>query len=92
MQETTVSYGLMFEKAPTELKANIHFHIPVACKLILKVLCHEEEVRLLMNETVNVGNHVVEFNFSHLPKELYSIKLIVETAISIDKETIIVQL
>jgi len=93
MQETRVNeYNLTAEKIPFQEKAIIEFNTLNNCKAMIKIMNNEEEVRLLMNEAIDTGKHTVVFDFSSLPKAIYTIKLIAETETSIDKETILIHI
>jgi hypothetical protein len=86
-QNATVNYGLMIERNPNVAKAIIFFITQQTSKVMMKIMNNGEEVRLLLNEVLTAGKHSVLFDFNHLPKDVFEVRLIVETDTSIDIET-----
>jgi hypothetical protein len=93
MDDLTVRYQLTVNKTDLTKKAVISFVIAHTAHVLLRVLnSHDEEVRLLLNENINNGEHSVVLDYMLLPSEMYNIKLVVETDKAIDKETQTIQL
>jgi hypothetical protein len=93
MQDTSINYQLSIEKNILDRKAKINFVMPLAAHVLLRVMnSNDEDVRMLLNETINAGAHTVLIDFTQLPSATYEVKLVVETDKSIDKETYTIQL
>ncbi|MBS1640039.1 MAG: hypothetical protein JSR12_08270 [Bacteroidetes bacterium] len=92
MQNVLAGYNLTIEKNLLNTNANIHFTTLHTCKITIRVLNQNENIKLLTNEVVNKGKHTVLFNYCCMPEGIYNIILLAETETTIDKETVIIQI